>query len=177
MLNKYRLFGIFLSAYAIFIVSTFGELPRVGLPPGNGWTETKFDPCCEKKEVSKYKINPATGRDFDGPEATADYLRFILTHGPHVSVVNNSSSTWSYNCHGYVFDGSGSWILDPANYEGKGKGCYTEDANGPVYCFGAAHSAFAGQNNYPYRSKCAQGPICDHDATVYGTHTARWKPN
>jgi hypothetical protein len=138
-------------------------------PPGDAWSEhNSSSPCTH----TYYTINTASYTDFSEGEKEADYYNFASTFGSHADPIAYTS-TWTFNCHSYIFLNQSGWLNDPSNFLGT---VYHLDDCGSVYRF-AGHTANSGAWGYPYYAKCGQGPYAYHDTYLYGTHYQRWQAN
>jgi hypothetical protein len=150
------------------------DLPPV-IPVGPNtamyWDSSNVATCCAQT-VTVYDIKATACRDFTPDEQTAQRNAFTTAYAGHCTY--RGPATYVYNCHGYVFHSSAHWCADPANWEGAANPCYVVAATGPVYRWGSSHSSFAG-TDYTYLGKCGREIRCDHDNTIYGAHTNRWR--
>ena len=141
-------------------------------PSGSGWTEhNETTPCT----YTYYTIDTSTHRDFTLAEKVIDLGIFEGLYGDHVDVpIPSVTSTWTFNCHGYIFIGSGGWLNSPSPFENV---THEENPGGTVYRF-AGHSSYVGYDaTYVYFGKCGQGPFSNHDnEQPYGAHNERWCP-
>jgi hypothetical protein len=166
---------------ALLMLTATSVALALGLPPilpgGIGWSyywhkSTVPTWGCDKT-VNVYRLKTNHCRDFTDQEREAEKQDFLSMHDGHVAY--RGPATYTYNCHGYVFHGSRVWGGDPANWEGPEYPGYYGTSVGPVRLWpGNSHSALGG-SAYAYRSKCGYSILCDHDHTLYGTHTKRWK--
>ena len=75
--------------------------------------------------------------------------------------------TNGYNCGGYVFGGSGSWIDDIGNYIGTTSGCWRKDAGGTIRILdpeGSYHVCYTS-----YVGKVGRMCLQDHNDDLYGS--------
>lgn len=118
-------------------------------PAGSGWTShNETSPCI----YTYYTIDSSTHRDFYLAERVANLQLFETTFGDHVDVpIPSATSTWTFNCHGFIFIGSSGWLNSPSSFENV---THEENENGTVYRF-ADHSAYVGPDEtYVYSGKC-----------------------
>lgn len=165
--------GLAIITFGVNILTAL-DLPAT-IPEGPGWATcwTKSSPTtCGKATWDTYALNTTACRDYTNAEKATVRMDFDNDWKGHY--VYRGDATYTYNCHGYVFDSSGSWGGDPANWLGADNPCYQVDATGPIYRWGADHSSFAGTDK-TYNGKCGKRLKCDHDDAIYGAHTDRWK--
>jgi len=103
----------------------------------------------------------------------------------------DDSATWTYNCHGYTFEGSSGWIGTAVNYKstdlptpGAGhSGCYYPHNSGTICIWGggAVHSSekgpgfeLAGPLIQRYTGKLGMSVKADHTEKIYGFHGELW---
>lgn len=171
---KRAILGAFLAIACSVSLAHALNLPG-GIPEDPGW-DTWWDRTtpgtCAGATWKVYAVDTTACRDFNAAEKTAQKNAFLAAYTTATFV---SDATYTYNCHGYVFDSSNHWGGDPANWLGAVAPCYQVDATGPIYRWGATHSAFAGGGGLPYLGKCGREIRCNHDTDVYGAHTNRWR--
>lgn len=171
MKGYYLAIGLAVTTFSVNVLTAL-DLPS-DIPPGGGacWTKTA-KATCGTATWDTWALDTTACRDFTAAEKAAQRTAFETAYKGHCTY--RGDATYTYNCHAYVFDGSGSWGGDPANWLGATNPCYQVDATGPIYRWGATHSSFAG-TDYTYLGKCGREIRCDHDNAVYGAHTDRWK--
>ena len=143
-------------------------------PPGPAWiAHYPSSPCV----YTYYTINTASYRDFTEEEKIADYYWFLNVYGSHVSPIPYSS-TWAFNCHGYLFIEQSGWLNSPISFL-RSNIYKIDNCDGFIYRFKKNHSANPGAFGYPYYAKCGKGPYAYHDnfINLYGTHYQRWSLN
>lgn len=144
------------------------EPPPV-IPVGYGWdtywNSSLIETCCGKY-TTVYTLDTSEARDYDATERQQHKDAFLSAYAGHVAFLGDA--TFTYNCHGYVFNNSTVWAGPPDAWNGTPEKnaypCYTNYSSGTkVYRWGSAHSAFEGTGGYPYMSKCGAEILCLHD--------------
>jgi hypothetical protein len=165
---------IAVSAFAVCNAVIALDLPGT-IPEGPYWdiywNKSMVDTCCGQ-QVAVYELDVSVCRDFTSVEKEEIKTDFLNANSGHVQFIDDA--TLFYNCHSYVFNDFEYWAGDPAQWEGTVSPCYyVDNSNGSAYRWGGSHSSYAG-TTYAYEGKCGALILCEHDHTIYGTHSERW---
>ena len=173
MIKRLVMVGVLLG---MGLVAVGLDLPPV-VPKGPDWQiywDLEWKGTCDCYSWETFTLDTSAARDFTVSEKAAQKTAFLDLFDGHCTF--RGDATYTYNCHGYVFDGSESWGGNPSYWKPAvpTPPCYEVDATGPIYRWGTTHSAIAG-TEYTYKGKCGREILCDHDDEIYGAHAERWK--
>lgn len=166
---------IAVSAFAACNTVIALDLPEV-TPVDSGWDtywdRSYVDTCCGQ-QVAVYDLDVFACRDYTSVEKESIKAYTLNLFAGHIQFIDDA--TYFFNCHGYVFHDFEYWVptASVVNWLGPVSPCYyLDNSSGPVYIW-YDHSAYAG-TTYDYEGKCGRHILCEHDDTLYGTHSERW---